>query len=389
MIQEQNYVVIQGFMRTTLNLKGSELITYAIIYGFSQTSDQKYTGNLSYLSDWTGLTKSNVIKCLKSLVEKKLITKEEQFINNVKFPSYSINQETLDAKIAMGVLKQQQGIAETAMGYSQNSYGGIAKTAPNNTIGKSIGKSIGNNNPPVFTEVNTSPFGKEFNNGEEKEKGCAEKEKEWDEVLQPWLEYKKDRKQAYKGERALKALRTKLKNLSGGNVEIARLIIEQSMANNWAGLFKLHDQGVMGTAPRKMNANDEAFDEIYREIFKTGFVWQEDTTAEIQKLADAIASKAPDENYSISPGEMPMLIKFFLQKAWAIEDQWLREHFTPKNINNQFNTIYAYIKSGRKSSNGRKNNPYGVSEEFLAELGQGLSDTAQRFQAAFGGDDNR
>ena len=32
-----NYINIQGWMRTDLDLKGNELLVYAIIYGFSQT----------------------------------------------------------------------------------------------------------------------------------------------------------------------------------------------------------------------------------------------------------------------------------------------------------------------------------------------------------------
>ena len=206
---------------------------------------------------------------------------------------------------------------------------------------------------------------------EEKEKGCAEKEKEWDEVLKPWLEYKKERKQTYKSQRALKALKTKLINLSGGDLETARLIIEQSMANNYAGLFELKGGSGAAPAPRKKNANDDAFDEFYRQKFGTGFVWQRDTSDEIQKLSDALKAKADEAGYTIASGEMPEIIKQFLHKAWSIEDQWLRDHFTPKNINNQFNTIYAYIKSGRKSPTAAKN-PYGVSEDFLRETLQML-----------------
>lgn len=71
-----------------LKLKGNELLIYAIIYGFSQLENQKFTGSLKYLSMWTNSTKQGVIKCLKSLTKKKLIIKEEKIINKVKFCSY-------------------------------------------------------------------------------------------------------------------------------------------------------------------------------------------------------------------------------------------------------------------------------------------------------------
>ena len=59
------------------------------------------------------------------------------------------------------------------------------------------------------------------------------------EVVFDWLEYKKERRESYKSERGIKAFVTKLKNLSGDNVAVAKKITEQSFANNWAGIFEL------------------------------------------------------------------------------------------------------------------------------------------------------
>ena len=64
-------------MRTQLNLKGNDLLVYALIYGFSQTADQKFTGGLQYIADWCGATKQGVVKNLKNLMERGLIRKEE------------------------------------------------------------------------------------------------------------------------------------------------------------------------------------------------------------------------------------------------------------------------------------------------------------------------
>lgn len=63
-----------------LNLKGNELLIYAIIFGFSQTENTSYTGGLNYLCEWTNSTKQGVIKNLKSLEEKGLIIKSEKTI---------------------------------------------------------------------------------------------------------------------------------------------------------------------------------------------------------------------------------------------------------------------------------------------------------------------
>jgi DnaD/phage-associated family protein len=87
-INENNYILILGFMINDLKLKGNELLIYAIIYGFSQTENQTYKGSLQYLADWTNSTKQGVIKCLKSLIDKGYIEKKEQYLNGVKFCEY-------------------------------------------------------------------------------------------------------------------------------------------------------------------------------------------------------------------------------------------------------------------------------------------------------------
>lgn len=89
-----NYLVIQGFMVNELNLKGNELLIYAIIYGFSQEQGQVYNGNLQYLADWTNSTKRGVMKNLASLIEKGYIIKNEKNINGVKFCEYYVSQSS-------------------------------------------------------------------------------------------------------------------------------------------------------------------------------------------------------------------------------------------------------------------------------------------------------
>ena len=51
-----------------------------------------------------------------------------------------------------------------------------------------------------------------------------------------WLAYKKERNQTYKP-MGIKAFITRLQNLSGGNGEIATKIVEESISNNYSGIF--------------------------------------------------------------------------------------------------------------------------------------------------------
>ena len=62
---------------------------------------------------------------------------------------------------------------------------------------------------------------------------------DWAGLLNDWLEYKKAKGQTYKSDRSIKSFITKLRNLSNSDWFIAKQIVEESMANNWAGIFKL------------------------------------------------------------------------------------------------------------------------------------------------------
>lgn len=56
------------------------------------------------------------------------------------------------------------------------------------------------------------------------------------EALDMWLAYKKEKRQTYKP-RGLEALKKKLLQLSNGNPEYAKVIVEHSMGNNYSGLY--------------------------------------------------------------------------------------------------------------------------------------------------------
>lgn len=62
-------------------------------------------------------------------------------------------------------------------------------------------------------------------------------------VFMGWLEYKRDRKEKYKSDKSIRACYNRLLKLCDGNPDKARLIVEQSIANNYAGLFELRDYG--------------------------------------------------------------------------------------------------------------------------------------------------
>ena len=127
-VTDKNYIVIQSFMVSELGLKGNELLIYAIIFGFSQTTGQAFHGSLTYLESWTNSTRHTVISSLKSLVEKGLIEKEEQTINGVKYCSYRAKNSTDEAQEVV-----------------QKFHGGSAKIAPNNILYNIVDNIVDNN----------------------------------------------------------------------------------------------------------------------------------------------------------------------------------------------------------------------------------------------------
>jgi uncharacterized phage protein (TIGR02220 family) len=88
-VKDDNYYVVQGWMRNKLGLKGNALDIYAIIYGFSQVSHQEFTASINYLSEWLGVSRVTVINALKDLVEKGYLTKESEEKNGVIYNRYT------------------------------------------------------------------------------------------------------------------------------------------------------------------------------------------------------------------------------------------------------------------------------------------------------------
>lgn len=149
MIKKENFITIQGWMVSELGLKGNALMVYAIIYGFSQTEGQVFTGSLQYLADWTNSTKRSIIEVLKKLVDDDLLGKNEKIVNGVKFCEYYTLKFTGSEKSSVGVVKKV--------------HHGSEKSSPNNII-DNIKDNIDTTNTKVLVAAEPQEFGnKEIN----------------------------------------------------------------------------------------------------------------------------------------------------------------------------------------------------------------------------------
>lgn len=75
-IKPTNTVLLQGWMITELGLSGTNLIIYALIYGFTQTEEHWFSGSVEYISQWANVSERTVQRSLPLLEEQGLIERE-------------------------------------------------------------------------------------------------------------------------------------------------------------------------------------------------------------------------------------------------------------------------------------------------------------------------
>ena len=126
-MKDESFVTLAGWMVSKLQLKGRELLIYAVIYGFSQDGQSWFTGSVRYLAEWAGCSKRTVYTTLQSLLEKGLIRKRVKDVNGVRFCDYQA------VKPDAGVVKKFHGGGEkTAPGVVKKFHGGGEKTSDHN-----------------------------------------------------------------------------------------------------------------------------------------------------------------------------------------------------------------------------------------------------------------
>lgn len=135
MAKKLGYIHIEGWMREDLDLKGNELLVYALIHGFSQEEQGCFFGSLDYISRMCGCTRPTAIETLKKLRERGLINKREIIENNVKLCQYTAVQGG-SKEILLPVKNLYQGSKEILPGGSKE-----ILHNNNNTDNKSIKKS--------------------------------------------------------------------------------------------------------------------------------------------------------------------------------------------------------------------------------------------------------
>ena len=237
----ESYICILDWMVKELKLSGNELLVFAIIHGFSQDGECAFVGSKQYICDRLNITKPTAIKCIDNLIEKGYVYEQEETINGFKRIRYGVCKEIL-----RGVKNLNEGV--------KNLNGGSKETLPNN---KEENKDIININKEKFRKESVSFREQDLEEKEEKPldvfaKAEAKKlnyeqqmakwleeinDEEWRKVVAKWLEYKyREKNDRYK-DVGFRRMCTYLHTLSNGNVYLADAIVQESMVNNYKGLF--------------------------------------------------------------------------------------------------------------------------------------------------------
>lgn len=197
------YMVILPWMREDLDLKGNELLVYALIHGFSQESQGCFFGSLDYICKACGCTRPTAIDTLKKLCERGLIHKRELLENNVKLCQYSAIKGG-SKEILLPVKNLNWGSKEILPG-------GSKEILPNNTTTDIDNKRIvkGNTPAPLILPFDSDKFRETW------EALCEEKE--WKKKTQ-------------------NALRLALKDLGKYEEEFAIELMEKAIKGGWKGV---------------------------------------------------------------------------------------------------------------------------------------------------------
>lgn len=183
-------------MITALHLKGCELLVYAVVFGYSQKGAGCYFGSAAALAETLGVSRQTIVSTFKSLTERGLLIKTDDYHAGVHTCAYAVN---------LDLSNNFTGCQETLQGCKEILQGGSQKTLHNN---KSIDNKIDNIIPPY----NTPQF------------------------IEVWKTLCRQPK--WKG-KSLDALQAQMDFLAAYPERDAIKMMQNSIRNGWQGIFPL------------------------------------------------------------------------------------------------------------------------------------------------------
>lgn len=233
-MKSDNYVVVQGWMCNELELKGNELLVFALIYGFSRDGNSKFQGSRKYIADTFNISLPTVDKSLNNLVNKGYLNKEEtkDFVNsNIYFVNFEV------------VKKLCEGSKETL-------HGGSKETLHNKTSKQTTSEKEKSNSKELLQNFE---FGKQKSKKPNLYTKCSSliktftSDKDLQNALKTFLDLRlemarEENKQFYFG--MWTHLISELKQLATNDVgaldiELAKEIVSRSTIRGWKHFYEL------------------------------------------------------------------------------------------------------------------------------------------------------
>ena len=261
-MEKEYYIHIQWWMAQRLKLSGNELLTYAIVYGFSQDGESAFLGSSKYVSYALRVSRPTAIKALDSLTSKGLIIKTQEKINDVVFNRYKANLQVINDFDRPYKESLQGGSKESLQGgYKETLHSNKYKELNNKELNKESKKEESNNtkNQQVENEE-LNHLKKEIEQLKaENEKLKTKKEKskkqtksydeqiaeytgneELQEALKAFIQMRSFIKKPLT-EYGLKLLLNKLSKI--GKTDAERIaIVNRSVEHNWQGFFGIKEE---------------------------------------------------------------------------------------------------------------------------------------------------
>ena len=205
---------------------------------------------ISILESRTQMTRSTIYRSREQLIERGLIGVEVRGSSfSAIYKMFSLENMLVSQYVSQNVSQNEtQSGTQIEMQRSEDG----SSVSQNETQNGNIYRVNRDNNIISNSSTDSNKSNRENSPKEKKfsiDKWAKAQESPWRELMLIWLEYKRTRKESYRSEMGAKKCLTLLRNLSAGNAEVAQRIIDQSIANNWAGLFALREEQARGHPP--------------------------------------------------------------------------------------------------------------------------------------------
>ena len=236
-MENTDFLNIQGWMINELNLKGNELIIYALIYGFTKDGVSEFRGSRQYMAEWTNSSVRSVQNVVNSLVNKGMIEKNNHInkYGSLETSGYkAINVPKLSSEKSSSPLEKKvhEGSEKSSSPLEKKVHEGSEKSSHNN-----IDNNISNN----IVDIKEKNSKKETVNSVIAE---YTENKDLQDALHGFVEMRNKARKPLTA-RAMKLSLNKLTELALDDVtKIA--IVNQSIMHNWLTFYKLQNNNNNG-----------------------------------------------------------------------------------------------------------------------------------------------